>query len=108
MGVRATVVFTDLHGSTAVFESAGNARATEVVTEITAWIAKRCRASGGRVVKTLGDGVLAIFSTEQSAVSLVVDLQRAHYKRLLSASLELRLPMRIGVATGDVEMVAND
>jgi adenylate cyclase len=108
MGVLATVVFTDLHGSTAVFESLGNARATELVTQITEWIAKQCEAHGGRVVKTLGDGVLAIFANPQNAVNTVVELQRIHHKRVTNAAPDLRMPMRIGVASGEVEMVADD
>jgi len=61
MGVQATVVFTDLHGSTAVFEALGNARATESVTQITTWITEQCERHGGRLVKTLGDGVMVDF-----------------------------------------------
>ena len=69
MGVQATVVFTDLHGSTAVFEALGNARATEKVTQITNWIASTCESHNGKVVKTLGDGVLVLYQDGQSAVS---------------------------------------
>lgn len=108
MGVQATVVFTDLHGSTAVFESLGNARAADLITQITTWIAQQCTANGGRVIKTLGDGVLAMFSDEQSAVNAVVDLQRGHIKRSMRATVDLQLPLRIGVSSGEVEMVAGD
>lgn len=108
MGVQTTVVFTDLHGSTAVFETSGNARATEIVTEITSWIATQCERHGGRVVKTLGDGVLAMFPEGHRAVNAVVDLQRLHTKRLMRGQPELRMAMRIGVASGEVEIVAGD
>lgn len=108
MGVQATVVFTDLHGSTAVFEALGNVRATETVTQITTWIGKQCETHGGRVVKTLGDGVLAMFPDGQSAVKAVVDLQRIHYKRVARTPSDVRMPIRIGVASGDVEIVAGD
>lgn len=108
MGVQATVVFTDLHGSTAVFESLGNARATEMVTQITTWIAQQCVSSGGKVIKTLGDGVLAMFSDAQGAVNAVVELQRGHSKRVARVDPNLQMPMRIGVSSGEVEMVAGD
>lgn len=108
MGAQATVVFTDLHGSTAVFESLGNARATETVTKITAWIAQQCEAHGGRVVKTLGDGVLAIFPDGQHAVSAVVELQRVHSAKVMRAAPGMKMPMRIGMSSGEVEMVAED
>jgi adenylate cyclase len=108
MGVQTTVVFTDLHGSTAVFEALGNVRATEIITQITSWIAKQCVLNGGRVVKTLGDGVLAMFPDGQRAVNAVVDLQRLHSQSLIRALPDLRMAMRIGVASGEVEIVAGD
>ncbi len=108
MGVQTTVVFTDLHGSTAVFEALGNARATETVTDITSRISQQCIASGGRVVKTLGDGVLAMFPDGQGAVTAVVEIQRTHSNRMLQLPIELRMPMRIGVASGEVEIVSGD
>lgn len=108
MGVQATVVFTDLHGSTAVFEALGNVRATESVTQITTWIGRQCEAQGGRLIKTLGDGVMVVFANNSDAVSAVIDIQRQHQRRSQKFSPELRLPIRIGLACGDVEMVAGD
>jgi class 3 adenylate cyclase len=108
MGVPATVVFTDLHGSTAVFEAMGNVLATETITRITSGIARRFEDTNGRVIKTLGDGVLALFPDGESAVKAVVELQREHFKRMLRASDETAMPIRIGLASGDVEMVDND
>lgn len=108
MGVQATVVFTDLHGSTAVFEALGNARATESVTHITTWITEQCERHGGRLVKTLGDGVMVIFMDPAHAVAAVVDIQRLHHKRTMRIPSDLRLPIRVGLASGEVEMVAED
>lgn len=107
MGIWATVVFTDLHGSTAAFEALGNARATERVTQITTRIAAHCTAHGGRVVKTLGDGVLAIFQDSVTAVDAVVDIQRMHSLAPVDAD-GLEMPIRVGLASGEVELVAGD
>lgn len=108
MGVPATVVFTDLHGSTAVFEALGNAVATETITHITAWIAQQCEYAGGRVIKTLGDGVLALFPDGDTAVRAVVDLQRNYQKNAFRTPRDKALPLRVGLASGDVEMVGTD
>ena len=108
MGVQATVVFTDLHGSTAVFEALGNAAATERVTKITSWIGAQCEAHGGRVIKTLGDGVLALFLDGKSAVKAVVDLQRDHLKSGHRVGSAAAMPIRVGIASGEVEMVGGD
>ncbi len=108
MGVVRTVVFTDLHGSTAVFESLGNARATEVVTQITNWVGEQCVLSGGSIVKTLGDGVLALFPDAATALHAVIKLQRDYAVRCHQFPAALRMPMRVGVASGEVEMVDGD
>ncbi len=108
MGVQSTVVFADLFGSTGVFESLGNAKATEAVTQVTTWLAEKFQLNGGRVVKFLGDGVLVTFKENQNAVDAVVDVQRAYEKRLPHSTSDVYMPLRIGVARGDVEMVDDD
>lgn len=108
MGVQTTVVFTDLIGSTAAFEALGNVPATKAVTELTRWIGALFEAHGGRVVKTLGDGVLAVFADSPHAVEAVVEMQRIHQKRIAQMPEVLRMPIRAGVASGDVEIVAGD
>lgn len=108
MGVHTTVVFTDLYGSTSAFEALGNAQATLAVTHITTWIAKVIESHGGRVVKMLGDGVLALFWDNPSAINAVVEIQRNHQKRMARVPHASRMPIRIGVASGDVEIVAGD
>lgn len=108
MGVQSTVVFTDLYGSTGAFEALGNAQATKAVTQVTQWIASVIESHDGRVVKMLGDGVLALFSDNRRAVSAVVDIQRKNQKRMLQLPDGDRMPIRIGVAGGDVELVAGD
>lgn len=108
MGVQFTVVFADLFGSTGVFESLGNAKATEAVTHITSWLAEKFKANGGRVVKFLGDGVLVIFKENRDALAAVVDVQRAYEQHLPQPASDAYMPLRIGVARGDVEMVDDD
>lgn len=108
MGANSTVVFADLTGSTRVFEAMGNARATDTVTRLTQWIGGVCEAHGGRVVKMLGDGVLAIFTAGDTATAAVLELQRNHQKRLQAWPVALRMDLQIGVASGDVLEVDGD
>ena len=105
---KMTVVFADLIGSTGLFESTGNAKAARTVTHLTDWMSEIFIAHRGRVVKTLGDGVLAVFSANASAVEAVVDIQRRHQKHFGDSAEKLAMPIRIGVATGNVEIVAGD
>jgi adenylate cyclase len=108
MNMQTTVVFADLFGSTGVFESLGNARATLAVTQATHWVADKFTANGGRVIKLLGDGVLATFENSTDAITAVVDIQRSHQLRLATLPLQLYMPLRIGVVRGDVVLVADD
>lgn len=108
MGVNTTVVFTDLAGSTAVFETLGNTRATKAVTLLTHWICQVLESQGGKVIKTLGDGVLAVFPDAPTTIDGVVELQRSHQKNLLQQPLAEHLPIRVGVASGEVEIVDGD
>ena len=52
-------------------------------------------------MKTLGDSVLAIFPDGQGAVNAVVEIQRVLSSWLLRLDSELRVPMRVGVASGE-------
>lgn len=108
MTVNRTVVFADLTGSTGVFEALGNAKATEAITRLTQWISQVCEAHDGRVVKTLGDGVLAVFPRENHAVDAVVELQRNHLKRILNWPPKLRMRLQVGVACGEIVEVDGD
>lgn len=106
--VTATVVFADLTGSTAVFELLGNAKATQAVTRLTQWIGHVCEAHTGRVVKTLGDGVMAVFADRHQAVAAVVDIQSSHQKRILKWPNNLRMGIKVGVACGEIMLVDGD
>lgn len=108
MAASTTVVFADLTGSTSFFETLGNAKATEAVTKLTQWISQVCRAHKGRVVKTLGDGVLTVFPDGPNAVNAVVELQRSHQKRILNWPPQLRMRLQIGVACGEIVEVEGD
>lgn len=108
MAANSTVVFADLTGSTGVFEALGNAKATQAITRLTQWISQVCEAHHGRVVKTLGDGVLAVFPQESDAVNAVVELQRNHLKRILNWPPKLRMRLQVGVACGEIVEVDGD
>jgi class 3 adenylate cyclase len=103
-----TVVFADLTGSTGVFESQGNAKATQVITQLTSWISDVFALFDGRVIKTLGDGVLAVFPQTENAIRAMVQIQRTHQRVMQTQPLAERLPIRAGIATGELEFVKND
>lgn len=110
MGVHTTVVFADLTGSTALFETLGNEKAADAVMRLTKWIGEifEHKDYAGRVVKKLGDGVLGTFPSAEDALRAVVYIQRGHQRRVKRWPPEIRMEIRIGVASGEVVVVDGD
>jgi predicted ATPase/class 3 adenylate cyclase len=100
-----TFVFTDLEGSTRLWEEhpeamqAALARHDEILRDVIG-------AHGGAVVKTTGDGCLAAFATAPAAVAATVELQRALAAEAWPHTGPLRV--RIGLHTGTAEIRAGD
>ena len=97
-----TVVFADLTGSTGVFESLGNVKATQAITRLTQWIGNVCTAQDGHVVKNLGDGVLMVFVQNADAVEAVTEMQRIHTERIKNWPEKLKMRLQVGLARGEV------
>ena len=106
--VHTTVVFADLMGSTGLYEATGNASAARTVTRLTDWMSEILTQHQGHIVKTLGDGVLATFKSSSQAIDAVVEIQRRHQKHFSGNNTSLQMPIRIGIANGEVEIVAGD
>ena len=112
-----TVLFADLRGSTSMYETLGNAEATTVVTQSVALIARVIEEHGGQVVKTLGDGLMAIFPTPSSAVQASDDMHDslARVGLPLAGSPDLAetrppvsLKLQVGLAHGEVVEMSGD
>ena len=72
-----TVLFADLRGSTGMYESLGNTDATAVVTRSVSLLASVVQAHGGQVVKTLGDGLMAVFDAPDASVAAADEMHDA-------------------------------
>lgn len=103
-----TVVFADLTGSTGVFETLGNAKATQAITRLTDWMGKVCAAHEGHVVKNLGDGVLMVFTDNADALDAVTEMQRVHADRIKGWPEALKMRLQVGLARGEVIEQAGD
>ena len=108
MSTIQSVIFADLTGSTSAFEALGNERATQVVTRLTQLMGETCASHHGRVVKTLGDGVLALFERERDAVDAMVELQRTHRARIAQWPPHLMMQIKVGMANGEIVQVDGD
>ncbi|WP_341703020.1 adenylate/guanylate cyclase domain-containing protein [Ferrovibrio sp.] len=62
------LMFTDLEGSTALYERLGDAAAYRLVRRHFGFLASSIREHDGALVKTIGDAVMAVFADPQQAV----------------------------------------
>lgn len=106
--IERTMLFADLRGSTGLYESIGNAEATRLVTQSVTLAARVVDRCGGTVVKTLGDGLMAIFNDSPAAVQAASEMHDA-LERIGSASdHSVRLKLQVALARGEVVEMAGD
>lgn len=107
MGTQtATILVTDLVGSTALRGAVGEERAEGLRRAHDRSLMEAAQANGGTVVKGLGDGVLVMFAGAAEAVAAGIAMQRA--VDLLARSERLPLKIRVGVSAGDVTLEDGD
>jgi class 3 adenylate cyclase len=98
--ILGAVLFTDIVDSTALAEAAGPTRWRELVGAHNERLQFELDRYRGRLVKTTGDGVLALFDGSERAVRAA--------SAMVSAAASLGLAIRAGIHTGEVELVAGD
>lgn len=75
LGIRqVTLLFTDLKGSTAMYERLGDLNAYALVREHFALLGVTVQEHSGAIVKTIGDAVMAVFSRPADAVSAALHM----------------------------------
>ena len=98
--VLAAVLFTDVVGSTEQASAMGDARWARLLDRHDA-VARSCVGRrGGTVVKSTGDGVMAVFPSAGEAVRCGLDL--------VAAVDDVGLAIRVGIHAGDVDRRGND
>ena len=102
----ATIVFTDLVGSTVLRSGLGERAADELRREHDAALSDAVVAHAGRVVKGAGDGILAAFESASDAVASAVVMQQAVHG--IGRRRRLGLAIRVGISAGDVSWEGGD
>ena len=96
----ATVLFTDICGSTQRAAELGDAAWRELLVRHDAIVREHVERFGGRVVKSLGDGVLATFDGPARGVRCA--------RMLCEAVRDLGIEIRAGLHTGELEVFGDD
>jgi predicted ATPase/class 3 adenylate cyclase len=102
----ATVLFSDLVESTRLLSQLGEAAFDQVRRAHFEALRQAIERTGGTQVKTLGDGVLAIFASAADAVACAVAMQQAVDGQARRAGVPLSI--RIGLALGDLSLEEDD
>jgi class 3 adenylate cyclase len=96
----AAVMFTDVVDSTGWLQHVGDARWLEILDVHEEGVNRCVRHYGGRVVKQLGDGTLAVFDSPGNALRCAQELR--------TATSVTGIQIRVGMHAGEITGRAND
>ncbi|MFO7188501.1 MAG: adenylate/guanylate cyclase domain-containing protein [Pseudomonadota bacterium] len=94
--LTAAVLFADVEGSTALYERLGDAAALSRIGPCMARMKAIVVGGQGRVIKSIGDGIMCLFPNPADALRAAVDMQIAQADR------DDGLALRIGFHAGEV------
>src|SRR5215467_1300381 len=95
-----TILFSDIKGSTAYAEKKGDVEYMAMINRHNGILFPVIEAEGGRVVKTIGDAILACFQNPVGAVKAGVGMQRALVEDRKGRADIDQIHIRIGLHTG--------
>lgn len=94
-----TILFTDIEDSTRYWDRHGDLKGRLMVDRHNRLVFPVIRHFGGRIVKTIGDAVMAAFRDPKNAVLAAIGIQQALEKQR-QEDRRFKLRVRIGVHTG--------
>jgi class 3 adenylate cyclase len=104
-----TILFTDLKGSTELYDKTGDAFAYNLVQEHFKILTGSVRRNSGAIVKTMGDAIMATFSLPQEGVNAAVEMinEMQSLNEKLRAE-EYELGLKIGLHEGSALAINAD
>lgn len=102
------VMFTDIKGSTSYFEKHGDIAGLLMVSECNDKLRGAVERNGGRMIKTIGDAIMASFDDCAAAVQSAIDMQCELREFNRSKAAEDRVSIRIGLNYGSGIVKSND
>ncbi len=98
----ATILFADIDGYTRMMRADEEQTLVDLRAHLAELVRPVVERFYGRIVKTVGDGVLVEFGSAVEAVRSAVELQRGMVERNLGKPAERRQAFRIGLHLGDI------
>jgi class 3 adenylate cyclase len=102
------VMLTDIAGYSALMErdESRTFRRLQALRETV--FAPKVQEYGGRIVKTTGDGFLAIFPSATACLGCGINIQRANYTQEANKDEAERFHLRMGINVGDIIVDGDD
>jgi class 3 adenylate cyclase len=102
-----TYLFTDLKGSTPLYDTVGDVNAYFLVRQHFEILNKVVRARSGIIVKTIGDAIMAAFDRPQDAVRAGIEM--VHEMMRFNSTISRPLILKIGIHKGrSIAVALND
>lgn len=96
------ILFSDIAGSTKLYETLGDAVARKLVAECIAVMSTSIRKHHGTVIKTIGDEIMCTFPTADDAVESAMEMQERVTEGIRVDGQSYPLSVRIGLHFGSV------
>jgi class 3 adenylate cyclase len=100
---RVAILFTDLKGSTKMYQNIGDAKAYKLVRDHFEILTRAITKNEGAIVKTLGDAIMASFSSPASALKAAFEIHRKIKEEKIFAE---QSEIKIGIHTGSCFVIS--
>jgi len=95
-----TIMFSDIKGSTAFFESRGDIEGRVMIQKHNEMLFPLIERHQGRIIKTIGDAIMSFFEEPMNAIKSAIEIQGALFEYNQGKKELDQIQVRIGISTG--------
>ena len=100
-----TIMFTDITGSTRMYEKLGDAKAYNIVRDHFEILFEAIEKQGGTVIKTIGDAVMASFVSNEQAIKAAAVALEGFREYNLNRDEDEQIRVKFGIHRGSAVLV---
>jgi class 3 adenylate cyclase len=105
---RLAFLFSDLEGSTALYEQVGDVPAFALIRNHFKFMRERVERNRGAIVKTMGDAVMAVFANPRDALKTAAEVQKDAVALLKKQGADAKFKIKVGVHAGPCVVVGTN
>lgn len=98
--MKSVILFTDIKGSTEMYEKLGDAKAFALVREHFQILFDTIKKFDGVPIKTIGDAVMGVFTSPYKAMAASIVIQQKLIERSKTKTEDEKIEVKIGLHTG--------